>query len=48
MLMKGLKKILIENVALLDSVAQKLLEVETITGGEEFNNILEEYREVEK
>lgn len=41
------KKILIENVALLDSVAQKLLEVETITG-EEFNNILEEYREVEK
>ena len=37
------KEILEENVELLDKVAQKLLEVETITG-EEFMEIVEEYR----
>ena len=37
------KEILENNIELLDKVAQRLLEVETITG-EEFNKIVEEYR----
>lgn len=37
------KEILEDNIELLDKVAQRLLEVETITG-EEFNEIVEEYR----
>lgn len=37
------KKILKDNIELLDSVARKLLEVETISG-EEFNAMVEEYK----
>ncbi len=44
---KKSKKILTENVELLDRVAQRLLEVETISG-EEFNSIVEEYKSVIK
>jgi len=40
---KNSKEILEDNIEILDKVAQRLLEVETITG-EEFNEIVEEYR----
>ncbi|MCB5559227.1 ATP-dependent zinc metalloprotease FtsH [Anaerosalibacter bizertensis] len=40
---KTAKKILKDNIELLDSVARKLLEVETISG-EEFNAMVEEYK----
>ena len=37
------RKVLADNIGLLDLVAKRLLEVETITG-EEFNKIVEEYK----